>query len=361
MVTEQLLAPKTMRRPRGQRRAGGGARHGRQAAVDAYEAALPDDGAGRGRRASPRTSSASGRPSSPGTAARTSPTTRRSRVEREVAAGSGDVRRPVRRDPGDAGVPAGRGRRRATCSGDQRWPWTAHFEAFVAPFDTGSDRSRPRPATTASSSTACTARAGAARFPTTSNRGRSRSAPWSGITVEDLRLEDDRTVSFKVGPRRVQIGRRPGRRPGRRARHRGRDRADRLPGLLRIAVAFIRLPADRLSRPGSAGRRLEARVVLLHLQLPARGSMPATPPRRLGHDPRRRRLRPRDPGRPRRRPLGHVTRSLRRGEHAFVEAGRVTDAFGNFNGAGRRDLPWPPRARSGPGPGPGLQPGACAT
>ncbi len=30
--------------------------------------------------------------------------------------------------------------------------------------------------------------------------------PWDGITVEDLRLEPNRTVSFQVGPRRVLEG-----------------------------------------------------------------------------------------------------------------------------------------------------------
>jgi hypothetical protein len=88
----------------------------------------------------------------------------------------------------------------AYLAGGQRWHWTATFEAFAAPFDTGTGRSYTP--------------AGAYRFVV---RGRRREAdgvkryrvrsrafrvrPWSGITVDDLRVEPDGTVSFAVGPR----------------------------------------------------------------------------------------------------------------------------------------------------------------
>lgn len=84
--------------------------------------------------------------------------------------------------------------------GGQDWHWTAHFEAFVSPFDTGE-----RPLATP---------AGSYRFVVDGMR-RSGGAPqayhlvsevfevkpWSGITVDDFRLEPDRTMSFRVGPR----------------------------------------------------------------------------------------------------------------------------------------------------------------
>jgi hypothetical protein len=85
-------------------------------------------------------------------------------------------------------------------SGDQEWRWTAHFEAFVSPFDTG-ERPRATPA-------------GAYRFVVDGRRRESGGVvpyhvtsdpfqvrPWSGITVADLYLESDRTVSFLLGPR----------------------------------------------------------------------------------------------------------------------------------------------------------------
>jgi hypothetical protein len=85
----------------------------------------------------------------------------------------------------------------------QRWEWTAHFEAFVSDIDTGSGRATPP---------------GTYRFAVEGvyrdedGRGEYSLAsrpfdvkPWGGITVEDLRVEADRTVSFRVGPR-TEVG-----------------------------------------------------------------------------------------------------------------------------------------------------------
>ncbi len=85
-------------------------------------------------------------------------------------------------------------------TGGQAWPWTAHFEAFVAPFDTGSG-SRATPAGTYRFVVHGMHRSGgaAAAYDLVSDEFEVR--PWSGITVEDVRLEPDRTVSFRVGPR----------------------------------------------------------------------------------------------------------------------------------------------------------------
>jgi hypothetical protein len=85
----------------------------------------------------------------------------------------------------------------------QRWEWTAHFEAFVSDIDTGSGRATP---------------AGTYRFVVDGDYrdegGREEYSvvsqpfdvkPWDGIAVEDLRMEADRTVSFRVGPR-TEVG-----------------------------------------------------------------------------------------------------------------------------------------------------------
>jgi hypothetical protein len=85
-------------------------------------------------------------------------------------------------------------------SGSHEWHWTAHFEAFASRFDTVEAR-RATPA-------------GVYRFVVDGKRREQRSEqayhvesepfavrPWSGIQVEDLRVEPDGTVSFRVGPR----------------------------------------------------------------------------------------------------------------------------------------------------------------
>jgi hypothetical protein len=84
-------------------------------------------------------------------------------------------------------------------AGQHEWRWTAHFEAFASRFDSVEGR-RATPA-------------GIYRFVVDGQRRRNKQPepyhvesepfqvrPWSGITVTDMRLEDDGTVSFAVGP-----------------------------------------------------------------------------------------------------------------------------------------------------------------
>jgi hypothetical protein len=88
----------------------------------------------------------------------------------------------------------------AYAAGQQQWRWTANFEVFVSPFDTG-DRPLATPP-------------GAYRFVVDGRYRRDHQSqtyhlvsrefavrPWSGITVEDVKVGGDGTVSFKVGPR----------------------------------------------------------------------------------------------------------------------------------------------------------------
>ena len=85
-------------------------------------------------------------------------------------------------------------------TGSYVWKWTAHFEAFDSDIDTGRGRQTP---------------AGTYRFVVHGeHRGGSPPAaqpyaltsspfsvkPWDGITVPDIRVEPDGTVSFTVGP-----------------------------------------------------------------------------------------------------------------------------------------------------------------
>jgi hypothetical protein len=85
-------------------------------------------------------------------------------------------------------------------SGGQQWLWTAHFEAFVSQFETGSG-GLATPAGTYRFVVDGTRRSGGA--PTAYHLESDRFAvrPWGGITVNDPQRESDGTVSFKLGPR----------------------------------------------------------------------------------------------------------------------------------------------------------------
>ena len=87
----------------------------------------------------------------------------------------------------------------AYLSGGQEWHWTAHFEAFVAqPFEIGSERATP--AGEYRFTVSGTRRQGRAEVPYQLNSDTFQVKPWDGITVEGLREEDDGRVSFEVGP-----------------------------------------------------------------------------------------------------------------------------------------------------------------
>jgi hypothetical protein len=83
---------------------------------------------------------------------------------------------------------------------DQRWHWTAHFEAFVSPFDTG-ERPRATPAGVYRFVVSGQRREGGAVKPYRLTSREFGVRQWTGVTVEDLRREPDDTVSFRVGPR----------------------------------------------------------------------------------------------------------------------------------------------------------------
>jgi len=89
-------------------------------------------------------------------------------------------------------------------TGSYEWKWTAHFEAFDSDIDTGRGTQT---------------RAGAYRFhvdglhrhglppsaqPYATDSSPFQVKPWEGITVPDIRVEPDGTVSFTVGPQRTK-------------------------------------------------------------------------------------------------------------------------------------------------------------
>jgi len=93
-------------------------------------------------------------------------------------------------------------------TGSHEWHWTAHFEAFVSPFPTGapSDSGTGPQATPAGTYRFVVdgmRRQGGQPVPYHLESQQFEVRPWSGILVEDFRLEPDNTMSFTIGPRHV--------------------------------------------------------------------------------------------------------------------------------------------------------------
>jgi len=206
--------------------------------------------------------------------------------------------------------------------GGQEWHWTAHFEAFAANFDTIEGvRATPE---------------GIYRFVVDGRRRQGRTVVpyhvesqsfrvgvWDGITVEDLRLERAGRISFTVGPRhKITVSS-------------GGPTVQAEIGPIDYPDSYAS-PA-RFINPGREAFR-----------------DPAAPadPARIEWYCLRCSFRPwADTGRPERAWLTvvradgtevriaaqlrgdrfFVTRTLRRGERAYVAAGDVLDAFGNTN------------------------------
>ncbi|HEX8104209.1 MAG TPA: neutral/alkaline non-lysosomal ceramidase N-terminal domain-containing protein, partial [Solirubrobacteraceae bacterium] len=84
-------------------------------------------------------------------------------------------------------------------TGSFEWEWTATFEAFVAPFDTGA-RGRATPTGEYRFVVDGRRRSGGAAKPYHLVSRTFAVQPWSGIVAEDLR-RDDGTLSFRLGPR----------------------------------------------------------------------------------------------------------------------------------------------------------------
>ena len=88
-------------------------------------------------------------------------------------------------------------------NGSFKWRWTAHFEAYAARFETA-EGGRATPAGRYRFVVRGTRRSGGQRVPYQLESRPFHVEPWGGISVEDLRLDGDRRVSFRVGPRHTR-------------------------------------------------------------------------------------------------------------------------------------------------------------
>jgi hypothetical protein len=199
-------------------------------------------------------------------------------------------------------------------AGDQEWRWTAHFEAFVAPFDIGREQ-RATPAGTYRFVVEGARREGGAVVPYEVESEEFEVRPWDGITVSDLRTEPDGRVSFAVsGPQPPADG-----------AEGSIDYPDSYDGDAR-AARFIREERVTVTRRGEsetfcftcsfrpwldAGEPERAQVTFIA----ADGSLENVAAHREAD-------------------RWVSERALAAGESAFVGAACVEDAYGNFNAAG---------------------------
>ena len=239
---------------------------GRQA-IQEYEAQLPDDGGDPRQLEPPKDVERFGATLFKWVGGSNYTDGPRVRVERRAgkrwrvfADGQGEV--PVTlKFPDGPGV-------QSYLSGDHEWTWTAHFEAFAAPFDPGMG-TRATPVGTYRFVVFGAHRDGGKRVRYVLRSTPFRVRPWSGITVEDLRVSKRGVVSFRVGPRKtIEVKGNKEADPA-SARPEGRDRADRLPRHVQVPGALHRRRADGAARPARPERRLEAGVVLLPLHVAA--------------------------------------------------------------------------------------------
>jgi hypothetical protein len=173
---------------------------GGQAIAD-FEATLPDDGGKPGQIEPPKNVERFGVTYFKWIGGSNYTDGPRVRVDRRVgkgwrkfADGTGEV-------PLTIEWPAGEGVQ-SYASGTHEWKWTAHFEAFVAPFDTGMG-ALATPAGTYRFVTLGASRKGGERVRYRVESTPFKVRPWSGITVNDLRVSKRGKVSFAVGPRRT--------------------------------------------------------------------------------------------------------------------------------------------------------------
>ena len=236
----------------------------------------------------------------------------------------GGLRRPVGRDPRHR--PSSRRARtpRAIWRAASEWHWTAHFEAFASNFETiEGERATPDGHLPLRRRRPAPPRAGR-RCPYHLESEPFAVEPWDGITVEDLRAEQDGRISFTVGPRRTLTVSSGG--PTIQAEIGPIDYPDsyaspaRFINDTRQRTATPRRPGDPLRWSGSASPAPSAP-----------GPTRATPKRAwltvTRSDGTQQRIRAQ-----RRGDRFFVTRTLKRGERAHVAAGDVVDAFGNVNG-----------------------------
>jgi hypothetical protein len=170
-------------------------------AIAEYEAQLPDDGGKPGQVEPPKDVERFGATLFKWVGGSNYTDGPRVRVERQVgkrwrlfADGTGEV-------PMTIEWPEGEGFQ-SYATGSHEWTWTAHFEAFASPFPTGMG-TLATPVGTYRFVIRGASRTGGKRVPYRVQSTPFRVKPWSGITVNDLRVSKRGKVSFAVGPRRT--------------------------------------------------------------------------------------------------------------------------------------------------------------
>jgi hypothetical protein len=168
--------------------------------IDLYEAVLPDDGGEAGPVTQPEDVERFEAAFFTWNGGSNFTDNPRVRVERRV----GGEWRPFADQSGEIPVtlefPTVHGDTPAYLQGDHEWHWTAHFEAFVAPFGYP-DRAQATPPGTYRFVVDGERREGGEVTGYQVESASFEVAPWSGITADDLRVEPDGRVSFEVGPR----------------------------------------------------------------------------------------------------------------------------------------------------------------
>ncbi len=240
----------------------------------------------------------------------------------EYADGSGEV--PVTLkfpQPGD--IPSYLG-------ADQPWHWTAHFEAFVAPFELG-DRPRATPRGRYRFTVRGQRKEGGAVRPYSVTSREFEVREWPGITVGDARMNRrTRRAGFRIGPRTQHAIKAEGRQPALRDEIGPID----FPDSYRSPARFVREARTAIrdeDAPADPGRlewycfdcsfrpwadSADAKAVAVEL---------------VATDGSRRRVAAR-------RKAGRwvASEAVPRGGYAFVPPGCARDAWGDLNGAGSK-------------------------
>jgi hypothetical protein len=209
--------------------------------------------------------------------------------------------------------------------GGQEWRWTAHFEAFASNFDT-IEGVRATPAGSYRFVVDGMRRAGRQAVPYHLESDTFEVRPWDGITVDGIKIDHSGRIVFAIGPTHTYTVSSGG--PTVQAEIGPID----YPDSYASPIPFIKNERAAFRDPAApdAATKLEWYCFRCSFRPWADSGRPEvaylTIVRRNGTRERVRAA-PRTPG------TFYVAQRLRPGDSAFVAAGDVQDAFGDFNGA----------------------------
>jgi hypothetical protein len=210
--------------------------------------------------------------------------------------------------------------------GNQKWEWTAHFEAFAANFATIGGY-RATPTGTYRFLVNGQHRQGGRIVPYQIASHSFRVKAWDGITVEDLKLDSDRKVSFRLGPRRVLTVPAQGSNPALQAEIGPIDYPDSYDSPARF-IDDERTPFRDPQAPNDPSKLEWFCFACSFRPWADTGNAHSAFVTFVSGGGKKTRVRAVERG-------GRLVteQALGPGQKAFVEAGDVRDAFGNFNGA----------------------------